>query len=121
MGGAVIAYRQWISARQEISIDKYYDRLDSSNQKLALLGVPPRELHVYAELDKLEYVTVKYKLGYLPPELALRAFQNFEGHCRAEDFRQYLREKLPPAAYLDETRRLAGIICSDAIRSVSKE
>jgi len=64
LGAAIIAYRQWRAARYEVSIDKYYDRLESANRRLEAVQVdiPGKEdLHAFAELDKLEYVLVKYE------------------------------------------------------------
>jgi hypothetical protein len=38
LGAAIIAYRQWRAARHEISIDKYYDRLETANKRLEVLN-----------------------------------------------------------------------------------
>lgn len=72
-----IAYRQWRGARHEISIDKYYDRMETANKRLEVLETDKpaaEDMHVFAELDKLEYVIVKYEYGYISPVLALRSW-----------------------------------------------
>ena len=108
IGIAFVAYKQWIAARHEISIDKYYDRLDVANKRLEELEgigkVQKADMHLFTELDKLEYVIVKYELGYISPEIALRAVENFKAHCRESDFLDQARTKVKKAAYLEQTR-----------------
>lgn len=113
LGGAIIVYRQWLATRHEISIDKYYDRLDVANKRLeALPDVQKAHMHVFAELDKLEYVIIKYQLGYISPQLAFRAVSNFEQLCITRPgFQQALRILLPGAAYLYKTKYVVTQIC----------
>lgn len=77
LGAAIVAFQQWRENRYEISIDKYYDRLESANKRLECLDIPKEKMHVYVELDKLEYVIVKYELGFIPAKFAKRAIDNF--------------------------------------------
>ena len=114
LGIAIIAYRQWHAARQEISIDKYYDRLDVANKRLEVLTdkPSPEDMHAFAELDKLEYVIAKYEYGYMPSILALRALNNFKGLCRdRKGFREKASCWVNKASYRDVTRRVVMSVC----------
>lgn len=118
LGVAVVVYRQWRSARYEISTDKYYDRLEVVNKRLELLNPSDRDhlynLHVFAELDKLEYVIVKYQLGFITPELAYRAILNFQKTCEDRDNGRFNREAyrwVNTAAYTEKTRQVVTEIC----------
>jgi hypothetical protein len=90
---AGLGYLQWRAARHEVSFDTYYDKLDTANQKfdawrVEALKEDPGALQshlntmfVFAELDNLEYVLEKLKLGYVRQELAERAVRNFRSRC----------------------------------------
>jgi hypothetical protein len=115
LGIAIIAYRQWRAARYEISIDKYYDRLESANKRLELLQTNKpsvEDMHAFAELDKLEYVIVKYEYGYISAGLMLRALKNFEGLCKDRpEFSQKAAHWVDRASYREVTRKLVRMIC----------
>jgi hypothetical protein len=115
LGIAIIAYRQWHAARQEISIDKYYDRLDVANKRLEVVQTDkpsPEDMHAFAELDKLEYVIAKYEYGYMPPVLALRALNNFKGLCRdRRGFREKASCWVNKASYREVTRTVVMAVC----------
>lgn len=121
LGVAIEVYRQWIAARHEISIDKYYDRIDSVNERMEVLPDANKELmHTFAELDKLEYVLVKYELGYIPPTLALRAILNFKGHCKdLKGFHGRASTWVNKAAYLYITKNVVNTICNDCKDRIS--
>lgn len=108
LGLAVVACQQWIANRQETSIDKYYDRLEGANKRLAEIpDVKPEDMYVFVELDKLEYVIIKYNLGYISPELAKRALENFLSICARRDrFKDRASHHLEEAAYLEKTKRV---------------
>lgn len=88
-----LGYLQWRAGRHEVSFDSYYGKLDTANQKfdawrVEALRDDPGELQshlntmfVFAELDNLEYVLEKLKLGYVRQELAERAIRNFRSRC----------------------------------------
>lgn len=90
---AALGYLQWRAARHEVSFDTYYDKLDTANQKFdawrvealrddaARLRDHLNTMFVFAELDNLEYVLEKLKLGYVRQELAERAVRNFRSRC----------------------------------------
>jgi len=117
LGVAIIAYRQWRGARHEISIDKYYDRLETANKRLEVLETDKpaaEDMHVFAELDKLEYVIVKYEYGYISPGLALRAVKNFQGLCiDRKGFSERASHWVHRAAYREITRTVARAVCEE--------
>ena len=110
LGVAIIAYRQWRAARYEVSIDKYYDRLESANKRLEVVetDIPEKEdMHAFAELDKLEYVLVKYEYRYISPILAARALKNFQLLCQHRSgFMELAYRWVNRAAYLERTREV---------------
>lgn len=117
LGIAIIAYRQWGGARHEISIDKYYDRLEVANRRLELVqnNKPSAEdMHAFAELDKLEYVITKYEYGYISAVLALRALENFKGLCRDRDgFSELASRWVKRAAYRKVTKEIVNKVCDE--------
>lgn len=104
----IIAYQQWRANKHETSIDKYYDRLDIANKRLEVLpDVNKEDIYVFAELDKLEYVIIKYELGYISPHLALRGVKNFESICRKrKGFKEKAENWISNAAYLETTQQV---------------
>lgn len=112
LGAAIIAYQQWRENRHEISIDKYYDFLGEANERLECLDVSKIQMHVYVELDKLEYVIVKYELGFIPARFAKRAMDNFKCHCqKTNKFQSCVQKVLAESAYLEQTKKIANTIC----------
>lgn len=114
-GFAIVAYMQWRATRQEISIDKYYDRLDVVNKRLEVLSdVDKRNMYVFAELDKLEYVIKKYELGYISPDLASRALSNFRAVCRNRpEFHKSALDWVETAGYCEETKQVVKNVCKE--------
>jgi hypothetical protein len=112
---AIIAYRQWKAARHEISIDKYYDRLEVANKRLEAVQtdkLSPEDMHVFAELDKLEYVIAKYEYGFMSPLLALRALNNFKGlWMDRRGFRGKASHWVDKASYREITRLVVRKVC----------
>jgi hypothetical protein len=117
LGIAIVAYRQWIAARYEISIDKYYDRLDVANRRLELLypddANHKKIMHVFAQLDKLEYVIIKYELGYISPLLARRAILDFTGHSKTPGFCALASRWVVEGSYLSKTQEIVLLICRE--------
>jgi len=113
----MIAYWQWRAARIEISIDKYYDRLDVANKRLETLDNSQESkanMHVFAELDKLEYVIVKYEMRYMTAELTYRGLENFKQHCADRpDFNQKALHWVKKASYLQKTRKVVEKVCAE--------
>jgi hypothetical protein len=93
-----LGYLQWRAARHESSFDKYYDKLDIANRRFdswrieALKNQPEdlqshlRTMFIFAELDNLEYVLEKYKLGYVRQGLVRRAIRTFRSRCEDQAF-----------------------------------
>lgn len=115
IGVVLLAYRQWIAARYEISIDKYFDHLNTANAKMEVLDdVSKVDMHVFAELDKFEYVIYKYELGYIPPELAFRALENFQELCRHRaTFIECASRIIDVSAYLPKTKQIIHKVCAE--------
>ncbi len=101
--GFALAYLQWRAARHEVSFDRYYERLNLANQRFdaarlkELEGDPPAlkehlyTMFVFAELDNLEYVLGKHRLGYVRVGLACQALRAFEARCDDDGFRDAAR------------------------------
>ena len=68
-------------------MDKYYERLEFVNQKMTMMeGVNKYDLLVFAELDNLEYVVEKYRLGHISDEQAYRGWRAFRSRCKNPRF-----------------------------------
>ena len=108
LGAFAFAYKQWRAAREEISLDKFYDRLDRANRILndcksarELMnpdwlneGSSPsyeHSMYIFMELDNLEYAIEKYSLGYMSSVNAYRALSTFRSRCeKASKFREHV-------------------------------
>lgn len=128
-GGIFIALEQWIAARQEVSLDRFYDRLDRANKMLgectgarALMHDAWRDKEVYepamyacVELDNLEYAIEKYSLGYMTTRNAHRALRTFSARCeRSRGFRDQVREAVVVHGYNPRTASVATRIIASA-------
>jgi hypothetical protein len=94
----VLGYLQWREIRHEISYDKYYDRLAGVNERfnayrLDALAADAAEkrshlntMFIFGELDLLEYMLGKRRLGYVREELAERAIRSFRSRCADRPF-----------------------------------
>jgi hypothetical protein len=101
---------QWRAARQEISLDKYYDRLDAVNKRLEQIdgpgeGVSKYDMYVFTQLDLLEYVSGKYRLSYLNRSLAERALRAFASACEDPPFHGRVQVLLRRSRGYEETTR----------------
>jgi hypothetical protein len=134
VGAYILSYQQWRAARNEISLDKFYERLDKADQRLEnwpnarsmlrhFWGEETNEEwyqklnYMYVELDNLEYVIEKYKLGYIHPEQALRGLRTFRSRSMAPQFRELLMEsinELEDAGYQRTTVEVVLRVCTDA-------
>ncbi|MDP9375676.1 MAG: hypothetical protein M3Q65_25150 [Chloroflexota bacterium] len=130
--GLGLGYQQWRAARHEISLDKYYERLNLANQRLndwtaaralyyrneilqpeaeqdAQKAEHERFMYVCVELDNLEYAVQKYRNGFMSAELAHRALQTFRERCAQSEFRRYVKNRLVSDKYPDYTEETFGI------------
>lgn len=107
LGAFIVGYHQWRAARRETSMDRFYDRLDIANRRLATLeGIDPFHMYVFSELDNLEYVIEKYRLGYMSPEQALRGLRTFQSRIKGsngQEFAEFAEETLDKSAYSPNT------------------
>jgi hypothetical protein len=116
LGAFILGLQQWRDARHEISLDKYYDRLDLTNRRLddwsaARTLVPPfrqdeweatdpeetrlqyqLQMYAFLELDNLEYAIQKYKLGFMTPTVAHRSLRTFLSRCMRKRFSLLVEE-----------------------------
>ena len=118
--GLSVAVWQWLAARHESSLDKYYDRLDVANRRYDAwrtsclkkeadpeeLQVHLYEYFVYSELDNLEYIMEKYRLGYVEHELVGRAMKHFVARCEESRFCEEAKKRAKGSGYTNTTARL---------------
>jgi hypothetical protein len=133
-GAFMLGYFQWLAARRENSMDKYYERLELADRRLnewpaarSLFRSAPdgqdettealtlyhRTMYAYYELDNLEYAIEKYKLGYISADIALRALRTFQSRCAAEDFRSLARACVVTAGYQPSTAKTVSNVCRE--------
>ncbi len=94
---------QWREQRMEVCLDRYFDRLELANKrrlehfakllehrdvdadrssKDAQRAIEQFYLfYLFTEIDTLEYVARRYKLGHMTTELADRAVRTFKNRC----------------------------------------
>jgi hypothetical protein len=115
IGAFLVGYSQWRIARHEISMEHYYERLETANEARKCLRdeqhkIDPMDMYIFVELDNLEYVLQKYKLGYMTPEQAWRGVKTFRSRLSGVvGFRERLREfpdLVKFAGYHYDTERL---------------
>jgi hypothetical protein len=128
-GALATGLQQWRAARNETTLDKFYERLEASNTLLDawpeargfVALVPPgddpleregyyrRVMYVYRELDDLEYGLAKYRIGFMSSENAYRCLRTFRARCLSEEFRTLAREcvRCEPG-YNEETERVVA-------------
>ncbi|HYH47205.1 MAG TPA: hypothetical protein VEG34_16110 [Thermoanaerobaculia bacterium] len=130
LGALAFGYQQWREAREEASLERYYERLEYANKRR---GDSPESVHkilkdlipeladddaavlmyVFVELDNLEYAACKYRLGYMRPSQALRALRTFEGRCLSPDFRRIAYARVSRCAdYHPYTTMIVTKVCN---------
>jgi hypothetical protein len=98
-GALLLGLQQFRLARNEVSLDKFYDRLDVTNRRLEECEHArplvdcweedeqdddrtfARKMYVYREIDNLEYAIAKYRIGFMSPDNAYRALRTFRARC----------------------------------------
>jgi hypothetical protein len=130
LGALLIGYWQWGKARHETSMDKYYERLNIANgrqdgdqtQVRDMMKPSHPELaeehpeilmYVYAELDNLEYVIEKYRLGYMNAEQACRGLRTFQLRCWSPRFRRITRHRVHSGDYNSGTADVVERVCEE--------
>ena len=100
-GGLLVALQQAVRARQEVSLERFFDRLElttrrrleaaSARMNAAVVSPDEREtdeareryarelwiFYVFSEIDTLDYMMKRYQLGALTKEQARRAISHF--------------------------------------------
>ena len=130
LGIFVLGYHQWRAARHEISMDKFYDRLDMVDRRLENWPAARQMLNhfwqnsddqasyecfncVYVELDNLEYGIEKYKLGYMNADLALRCLRTFQSRCDSKKFREMAFKAVQGVGYHPTTAEVVKKVCKE--------
>ena len=137
-GAFLLGAHEWRAARNETSLDKFYDRLEASNCLLdkweaarPLAGPWPNDgrrdehdkdeayeeqMYVYRELDNLDYALAKYRIGFMSDENAHRSLRTFQARCLAS--REFcdlaIRSTVGNPGYPDETRLVVERCCPEA-------
>jgi hypothetical protein len=138
LGALVLGFQQWCAARNEISLDKFYERLEVTNRRLdeheevrVFAGpwckvessqdqldedaIYHRTMYAYRELDNLEYAIAKYELGYMSSENAFRSLRTFKARCNSsQEFYKLAWECVRANAGYDP-------ITQEVVRKVYKE
>lgn len=143
---AIVGYQQWRASRQETSLDRFYDRLKLTNDRLnewvaarmmlngAIIAKDADEteddkqkwrrmMYVFIELDNLEYAIEKYKIGYMRPELARRALRTFRLRCASAEFRELAHGRVSNTKnleYTETTREVVRRVCDAPALSASE-
>jgi hypothetical protein len=100
VGALSLGFQQWTLTRGALALDKFYERLAATNQKLdeysgAREFAGPwrdnaeedenlafgKKMYVYMELDNLEYAIAKYNIGYMSASNAYRSLRTFRQRC----------------------------------------
>jgi hypothetical protein len=138
LGALLIGYWQWGKARHETSMDNYYARLNIANCRQdgeqtrvrdmmkpshpELAEEPPEiMMYVYAELDNLEYVVEKYRLGYMNAEQACRGLRTFQLRCWSPRFRRITHHRVHSGDYNPETADVVERVCEEIERLIARE
>ncbi len=127
----VFTYQQWADSRREESLDRFYQRLGQVNARYAQWegaralvpsfwqfaeddGKHPayeKQLYVYLELDNLEYMLVRYELGFVSKELLMRALRTFASRMVHKGFRDLAGDLVNGAGYSQLTGAVVNAIC----------
>jgi hypothetical protein len=101
LGAVLVGTQQFAASRNEVSLDKFYDHLQVTNDRLEeyratrefvglLFGTTGnlidddefhRRMYVYRELDNLEYSIAKYRIGFMSRDNANRSMRTFKARC----------------------------------------
>ena len=128
---AILAYYQWIEARREASLEKFYDRLKLVNERYyewpaarKLVGhfwrnsddddEFQRRMYVFLELDNLEYMIIRYKLGYVRKNLLRRAIRTFSSRCYSDKFCLLATQLVGGSGYEPRTGQVTRLLIEHA-------
>ena len=128
IGAFMLGLQQWRLNKHEISLEKFYDRLDIVNRRLDEWTAArslvrqfwtegdteecyEKAMYVYVEIDNLEYVIEKYLKGYMETKDALRGVTTFKSRCVSEEFRKLVCKQVSLAGYKSTTIEIVHKIC----------
>lgn len=128
LGALIVGYEQWRAARHESAMEKYYDRLDIPNRRRESAAESVRKvmrhtspdlkhedqnllMYVCLELDNLEYVVEKYKVGYIKHEQACRGLRTFQQRCLSPEFRRLAKKRVRDRDYHPSTIKVVKKVC----------
>ncbi len=124
LGAFLVGYHQWRAARRETSMDRFYDRLKIANDNLAKLeDTNPFHMYVFSELDNLEYVIEKYRLGYMSPDQALRGLRTFQSRLKqpkGQEFADSAEVALVNSAYSPSTCAVVRRVIEETMKDSVK-
>jgi len=132
----IIGVPQWRAARDEISLDKIYEKLGETNKLLdewcevrdfagpwpelkgqGKEGSYRRTMYVYRELDNFEYAVEKYRIGFMEPQTAHRCLRTFQVRCeQPKGFRDLALKCVKTPGYSRETRKIVEKVVKVALR-----
>jgi hypothetical protein len=122
LGAFMFAVQQWIATRRENSMDKYFERRELVNKRLDMWPHAQslvshfwggemdersyqKYMYVYIELDNLEYVIEKYRIGFIDVYHAWRGLETFMSRCESSEFRTIAATVVNIAGYTQATRK----------------
>lgn len=125
LGALYLGFQQWSATRSALALDKFYERLAATNQKLdeypgAREFAGPwrdtheedenlafeRKMYVYLELDNLECAIAKYNISYISPSYAYRSLRTFRQRCVASsEFRKLASNCVENLGYNAQTKQ----------------
>jgi hypothetical protein len=106
LGAVLVGAQQFAASRNEVSLEKFYDRLQVTNDRLEefastreFIGLPfgrpedgrfddddfHRRMYVFRELDNLEYAIAKYRIGFMSRDNAHRSLRTFRSRCAVSE------------------------------------
>lgn len=127
---ALIGLEEWRSAKTEAALDRFYDRLNVTNERLRIWRNPrsfisrewlvedtfEMEMYVCMELDNLEYMIQKYERGYMEPKDAYRALTCFTSRCQDGNFKKTALAVGTRGRYKTDTMKALAGICEVCLR-----
>ena len=128
---AVFGYFQWADARREASLEKFYERLRLTNDRYdgwpharALVGHFwdadggdagfQRRMYAFLELDNLEYMILRYELGFVRERLIWRAIRTFASRCESLPFRRLVVPLAAGSGYDHRTKQVVECLAAMA-------
>lgn len=123
---STFGYLQWNDSRRELSLDRFYDRLRLVNERFYEWNAArelvshywpnsdvesfQKAMYVYLELDNLEYIVLRYQLGFVSRTLLRRAVRTFSSRCESEAFSSLAIQLVQGAGYAVGTIKVVEVL-----------